>query len=87
MDERKAIAGLSFALAVERVGNRHTHRYGFPGQETDLRGGEDLRDQDGNTIGTLAALDPVGHTIDIKKLVKSDGCGPGGCVRLRSCTQ
>ncbi len=76
LDDRKAIAGLSFALAVERDANRHTHRYGFPAQDTDLRGGEALRDQNGNTIGTLAALDPVGHTIDIKKLVKTTDVDP-----------
>ena len=70
MDERQAIAGITFVAEVGQEGNNPIHRYRFPGQDTDLRSGERLRMQGGKPIGELAALDPEKHTIDIKKPVK-----------------
>ena len=76
MDERQAIAGLMFQAEVRWENNNPVHRYHFPGQDTNLRDGERLCMQGGESVGGLAALDQEKHTIDIKKLVKAAGVHP-----------
>jgi uncharacterized protein len=69
LDERCAISGLEF---VERVGGTAQcpiDRYRFPFQETDVRKGDELKATEGS-LGTVAAIDRVALTIDIKKSKK-----------------
>lgn len=76
VDDRHAIAGLVFQAQVGQENNKPIHRYHFPDQDTNLRGGERLRMQRGESVGELVALDQEMHTIDIKKLVKAAGVHP-----------
>jgi uncharacterized protein len=69
LDERCAISGLEF---VERIGGTAQcpiDRYRFPFQETDVRKGDELKATEGS-LGTVAAIDRVALTIDIKKSKK-----------------
>ena len=43
------------------------HRYRFPPQETELRGGEELKSVGGANLGTVEAISIRDGTIDIKK--------------------
>ena len=43
LDEHSTISGLGFVQSVGGTAKAPVHRYTFPIQETDLRGGEDLR--------------------------------------------
>ena len=43
------------------------HRYRFPPQETELRGGEELRNLGGDKLGTIEAISFDDRTVDIKK--------------------
>ena len=76
VDERQAIAGLTFLGEVGQEGNRRIHRYRFSEQDTNLRGGERLCALGGESVGELEAVDAEKGTIDIKKLVKSAGVHP-----------
>ena len=64
-EERVGLSGLTFIGDVASTGRTPTHRYKFPPQETELRGGEELRSLGGDRLGTVAAID--GRTVDIKK--------------------
>ncbi len=70
LDERSAISGLAFLAAVEVENCRSrtpVHRYGFPPQETQLRGGEELRCLGGDRFGKVNAISFEGLIVDIKK--------------------
>lgn len=68
LDERSAISGLSFVNTVGGTARAPIHRYHFPGQETDLRGGEELiQPGDGTKVGRLEEISLENRTIDIKK--------------------
>jgi predicted RecB family nuclease len=75
LDERVAIAGLQFLdrVAVDR--KIPVDRYAFEKQETEVRSEKDLFHR-GEKIGTVAAIDPVNRTIDIKKTKKSANTHP-----------
>ena len=78
-DERSAIGGLIFVDTVGGTARAPIHRYHFPGQETDLRGGEDLRKTGGGLIiGKLEAISLENRTVDIKKRGASAGEHPVG---------
>jgi len=72
LDEKAAIAGLHF---VERVG-RSIDRYDYPFQEVEVREGDDLRLPDGTSFGSVAAIDRVGRTVDLKKPGAKAGLHP-----------
>ncbi|HET7201778.1 MAG TPA: TM0106 family RecB-like putative nuclease [Steroidobacteraceae bacterium] len=72
VDERRALAGLEFKHAVEVQGARTPlHRYSFPPQELDARRGDDVRDTQGEGVGTVHAVNLADRTIDIKKMRKT----------------
>ena len=67
LDERAGISGLVYVSAVGGTAKSPIHRYSFPPQETDIRGGEDLHTHGGNKFGSVEAISFDDLTIDIKK--------------------
>jgi len=67
MDERSALSKLEFVQAVGGTIKAPVHRYNFPIQETDLRGGEDLRSCGGAPLGKLEEISFENRIVDIKK--------------------
>jgi uncharacterized protein len=70
LDERSAIAGLTFLGRLAVVRKIPTDRYSFVRQETDVRAGDEVG-QRGEKIGEVVAIDVVARTIDIKKTKKT----------------
>jgi len=66
-DERCAIAGLAFVSTVGGTARAPIHRYRFPPQELELRGGESLHINGSQRLGTVDAVSLEDRTIDIKK--------------------
>lgn len=75
LDERAGLAGLTWVkrLSVER--NIPVDRYTFERQETEARPEENLYSREGN-FGTVAAIDLVKRTVDIKKTKKTAELNP-----------
>jgi hypothetical protein len=69
MDEPCAISGLTFIGTAGGTVKAPVHRYKFPLQETDLRGGEELRSCGGPKLGKLETISVEDRTVDIKKRV------------------
>jgi uncharacterized protein len=67
LDERAALAGLTFAEVVGGTGKAPVHRYRFPAQETELRGDEPLHQVGGEKFGSVVAISLAERTVDIKK--------------------
>ena len=67
LDERSGIAGLAFVDSVGGTAKAPVHRYSFPAQETDLRGGEELKSRGGAALGKLEVISFDDRTVDIKK--------------------
>ena len=67
LDERYGLAGLVFRAAVGGSARAPIHRYQFPPQEVELRGGETLHVNVGQKVGTVDAVHAESGTIDIKK--------------------
>lgn len=67
LDERCGIAGLEFTGSVGGTAKAPIHRYRFPPQELELRGGETLHVGSRQRLGTVEAISQEGGTIDIKK--------------------
>jgi uncharacterized protein len=67
LDERTGLSGLAFIGVSGGTAKAPVHRYKFPPQETELRGGEDLRNVGGERIGKLEAISFQHYTVDIKK--------------------
>src|SRR6185437_3867064 len=67
MDERAALAGLSFLEVAGGTGRAPIHRYQFPPQEVELRGGESLYTFGGAPFGTVTSISIDARTVDIKK--------------------
>jgi hypothetical protein len=61
------IAGVQFVASVGGTAKAPVHRYSFPAQETDLRGGEALKSCGGEALGKLDEISFEGRTVDIKK--------------------
>ena len=66
-DERCAVAGLTFESVVGGTAKAPIHRYRFPPQELELRGGEDLHLDSKRKLGSVDAVSLESRTIDIKK--------------------
>ena len=66
-EERAGIAGLEFVGVVGGTAKAPIHRYRFQPQETELRGGEELRILGGDKFGKVDAISFTDETIDIKK--------------------
>jgi predicted RecB family nuclease len=66
-DERVGLAHLEFVEAVGGKPQTPIHRYRFPPQETELRGGESLCNVGGAKLGSVDAISVQDGTVDIKK--------------------
>jgi predicted RecB family nuclease len=67
LEERAGLSGLIFRSATGGTAKAPIHRYRFPQQETEIRGGEDLRNLGGARFGKVEAIAFNAYTIDIKK--------------------
>lgn len=62
--------------AVGGAAKAPVHRYKFPPQDTDLRGGEELRMLNGEKFGSVENISLDDRTIDIKKRKDTAGIHP-----------
>lgn len=67
LDERAGLSGLTFVREVPASGRLPVHRYRFPAQETELRGGEDLRNAGGEQLGSVETISFDEYTVDIRR--------------------
>jgi uncharacterized protein len=75
-DERVALSGLTFVGNAGGTAKAPVHRYRFPVQETELRGGEELRRAGGERLGTIENISLDQRFVDIKKRMDSAGLHP-----------
>jgi len=66
-DERAALGGLTHVGGVGGTAKAPVHRYRFPAQETELRGGESLRRVGGEKLGKIEDISLDERVVDIKK--------------------
>lgn len=66
-DERAAISGLTFVSDVGGTLKAPIHRYSFPSQDAEFRGGEELHSVGGVKFGKVEAIDLEHRFIDVKK--------------------
>ena len=76
LDERAGLSGLTYIGDAGGTARAPIHRYRFPPQETELRGGEDLRDLGGDKLGKVETISFDDYTVDIKKRQDSAGIHP-----------
>jgi uncharacterized protein len=76
LDERAALSGLAFVGKVGGTAKAPVHRYSFTAQETELRGGEDLRRVAGEKLGSIEDISLDQRFVDIKKRMDSAGLHP-----------
>ncbi len=81
-DERAGLSGLSFLRQAGGTARAPIHRYRFPPQETELRGGEDLRNLGGDKLGKVEAISFDDCTVDIKKRQDSVATHPQAVFAL-----
>jgi hypothetical protein len=67
LDERAALSGLTFLGPPGGTTGAPIHRYSFPPQEAELRGGEGLRARGGAKFGSVQALSVEQGWVEIKK--------------------
>jgi predicted RecB family nuclease len=77
MEERDAVSGLVWMGGVTSASGSRADRYSFPNQETNVRA-DDKKEvhYKSQRIGTVVAMDPIGRTIDIKKVSDAEGFHP-----------
>jgi predicted RecB family nuclease len=75
-DERAAVSGLEFAGSVGGTVRAPVHRYRFPAQETEFRGGESLHRTGGDKLGAVERISLDERVVDIKKRVDSANVHP-----------
>jgi predicted RecB family nuclease len=76
LDERAGLGGLKFAEAVGGTAKCPVHRYEFPPQETQLRGGEDVCAAGGANLGRVEDISIPDGWVDIKKRRDAAGLHP-----------
>jgi uncharacterized protein len=76
LEEKCGLSGLTFVEEVGGTAKAPIHRYRFPPQETELRGGEELRNSGGAKLGTVQAISFTNATVDIKKRQDSASIHP-----------
>jgi predicted RecB family nuclease len=67
LEEKAGLANLVFVSAAGGTVKAPVHRYRFPPQETELRGGEQLHQRGGEKFGAVERISLEERTIDIKK--------------------
>ena len=75
-EERAGLADFTFAGTVGGTAKAPIHRYRFPPQETEIRGGEELRNLGGAKFGKVEAISFADNTVDIKKRQDTAGLHP-----------
>src|SRR5262249_40094169 len=78
LEERAGLSGLVFADTVGGTVKAPIHRYRFPSQETEIRGGEKLCNLGGAKLGKVEAISFADDTIDIKKRQDTADLHPRG---------
>ncbi|GGL29256.1 TM0106 family RecB-like putative nuclease [Caulobacter rhizosphaerae] len=73
VDEKSALAGLSFEGVVGGTAAVPIHRYRFPPQDTDVRPGNKLRQAGGESMGSVEDISSEALTIDIKTTKNTAG--------------
>lgn len=76
LDEGAGLSGLTFIGSVGGTPRAPVHRYRFPSQETELRGGEELFSVGGDKLGKLEAISFDDNTVDVKKRKDTAGLHP-----------
>lgn len=76
LEDRAGLSGLVFVGAVGGTARAPVHRYQFLPQETDLRGGEDLRNLGGDKLGMVETISFDNNMVDIKKRQDTAGLHP-----------
>ena len=76
LDEQAGLSGLTFVGDAGGTAVAPIHRYKFPPQETELRGGEELRCVGGAKLGVVEAISFDDRTVDIKKRKDSAAIHP-----------
>jgi len=76
LEERAGLSGLAFAGAVGGTAKAPIHRYRFPPQETELRGGEELCNLGGAKLGRVESISFADDIVDIKKRQDSASLHP-----------
>ena len=76
LDERAGLSGLELIGAAGGTARAPIHRYSFPAQETELRGGEQLRAVGGDKLGSIEEISFDDNTVAIKKRQDSAGFHP-----------
>lgn len=67
LEERAGLSGLTFIGLTGGTAKAPIHRYSFPPQETELRGGESLRNMGGTHFGKVEEMSLDERWVDIKK--------------------
>jgi predicted RecB family nuclease len=75
-EEKAGLSGLTFLNVAGGTAKAPIHRYSFPPQETELRGGEDLHSVGGAKLGKVEAISLEDRWIDIKKRKDSASLNP-----------
>ncbi len=83
--ETGALSGLEFECEAHPAKGKTlpVHRYRYPAQEMLLERGDQLRDLDGVTIGTVDTIDTDSRTIDVKKTAVSVDIHPYSVFEFR----
>lgn len=66
-NEKAAISGMRFVTRVGGTKKSPIDRYEYPRQDTEVRDGDTLHLPDGTDFGSVAAIDRVARTVDVKK--------------------
>ena len=76
-DERSALAGLAFVDTIGGTPRSPINRYAFPPQDHDVRRGDEVcMPPEGDSLGSIEALDLGAHTVDIKHTGRSAALRP-----------
>jgi predicted RecB family nuclease len=75
-EERAGLSGLVFIDTIGGTAKAPIHRYRFPPQESEIRGGEELRNVGGAKLGKVEAISFADNTVDIKKRQDTAGLHP-----------
>ncbi len=76
LDERSGLSDLVFLKQVGGTDGAPIHRYRFPPQETEIRGGEELHNLGGTRLGKAEAISFEESTIDVRKRQDSASTHP-----------
>jgi uncharacterized protein len=76
LEERAGLSGLVFAGTVGGTAKAPIHRYHFPPQESEIRGGEELCSFGGTKLGKVDVISFADNTVDIKKRQDTAGLHP-----------